>query len=113
MAIDKSGEWWTSPQAEDIEPYLRAYVESVGSYRIDDYRTVRCVCGCECFRAKRVGDVTRRECTACKGCSFVCRSSEDWEEAAEDGIEDYECVECKGLEANLGVGFSRYAEWLL
>src|SRR5687767_12547506 len=110
MAIDTSGEWWTSSEAEDIEPYLRAYAESEGSYLIDAYRAVRCPCGCERFRVMRAGDVARRECAECRLTSFVCRRSDDWDEATDEGVETYKCVECQGQEANIGVGFAGYSD---
>jgi len=58
---------------------------------------------------ERSGDVARRTCAMCGTSKFVCRESEDWEEAeAEEGVEQYACVECGTKEANLTVGFAGY-----
>lgn len=43
VAIDKSGEWWTSPEAEDLSEFLRAY--RAGGYDVEVVQTVG-ACSC-------------------------------------------------------------------
>jgi hypothetical protein len=109
LAIDDSGTWWVGSEASDIEPYLRAYVESEGSYPVDAFRSVRCACGSDRFRLERAGDIVCRECATCGSRHFVCCQAEDWDEAVEDeGSDAYSCVECRGSQVNVGVGFAGY-----
>jgi hypothetical protein len=111
VAIDDSGAWWVGSEAEDIEPYLRAYTESEGCYVVSAFRLVHCGCGSNRFRLERAGEIARRECVACGSKAFTCRVAEDWEEAVEEeGAESYTCVECRCEEANIGIGFARYDE---
>lgn len=110
MAIDDSGEWSIGSDASDIEAYLRAYAESEEAYPVSAYRAVRCGCGMDRFRLEAAGEVVRRECITCGAARFICRQADDWEEAVEDGFENCTCVECGGVDMNVGVGFARYSE---
>lgn len=109
MAIDDSGKWWIGSEAADIEPYLVAYTQSEGAYPITAYRAVSCSCGSDRFLLERAREVTRRICAACGYSGFICRETEDWEEAeAEESVETYLCVECGSPAAQIGVGFAGY-----
>ena len=111
MAIDDSCQWWVGSDPGDIEPYLRAYIESEGGYPISFFRGIRCDCGGDRFRVERASEIVRRECTACNARHVTCRVAQDWDEAvAEEGAQVYSCVECGSDQSNVGVGFASYDE---
>jgi hypothetical protein len=109
MAIDDSGDWWVGSEPADLQEFLAAFTQSEGGYLAKTFRLVRCSCGSERFKLDRASEVTRRACASCGSAKFICRESEDWEEAeADEGAESYSCVECKSPEANVVVGFAGY-----
>jgi hypothetical protein len=111
MAITKTDDWSIGSTPEDLEQYLREFVDSEGHYPINTYRGVACPCGSIRFNVSRAGSITLRTCVSCKHTHYICRDAEDWEEAeAEEGSERYSCAECESEEANVGVGFAGYEE---
>lgn len=105
MAIDKSGKWWVSGAADDLQEYLKAFSED--SYPIHQFRLARCECGSVEFQLafSDSDGVARRTCVACGKEHFMCDSGEFWDEAE---TERWQCVECVSTTANVGVGFSLY-----
>jgi hypothetical protein len=107
MPIDDSGKWWKGSDAEDIKGFLAAY--SADSYKTHDFRLSRCSCGSTAFNLEASDDdgVAKRKCTKCKADHFILDSEEFWEDAEP---EKWKCIECKGKETNVGVGFSLYED---
>ena len=105
MAIDSSGEYWTSPVPDDIHGFLESYASE--GYDVDDFRLARCECGSVAFRLEADDDegVARRTCAACNARHFICDSEEYWADAEP---EQCTCVECGADTVNVGVGFSLY-----
>jgi hypothetical protein len=114
MAIDDSGEWWTATEPSDIPIYLAEYTRFECAYPATEFRQVRCGCGCERFRLVRAREVTQRTCAACAQVGYISRGKvalAAWEEAIqEEKPETYCCVGCKGVEANVYVGFAGYPD---
>jgi hypothetical protein len=109
MAIDKSGDWWIGSSPDDIQEFLTEWTTEEDGYVPSVFRRVRCDCGSEEFEFERAGDIVRRTCAKCSSNKFICRTSEDWEEAEEEeGSEPFSCVECDGTKANLVIGFALY-----
>jgi hypothetical protein len=107
MSIDKSRKWWVGTKAEDIEEYLNAY--STDNYKISEFRLSLCSCGSNVFHLYADDDegCAKRTCTACNKEEFICDSEEYWTEASP---EQWKCVDCYSLNANIGVGFSLYED---
>lgn len=107
MSVDKSGKWWVGAEAEDIREFLEAYASE--GYEVDEFRLAVCVCGSREFVLKADDDegVARRTCVECDRHHFLCDSEEYWEDAEPKTLE---CVECKSVSANVGVGFSLYED---
>ena len=105
MAIDKTGQWWVGDTADDLSEYLQALSE--GSYKVHEFRVARCECGSDEFHVESSDQdgVARRTCIKCMQQHFVCDSGEFWDEAE---TERWQCIECKSMVANVGVGFSLY-----
>ena len=109
MAIDQSGKWWVGSDASDIQEYLAILTRSEEGYPSTSYCPIKCDCSSILFILERAGDNARRTCTACGTSKFVCCNVEDWEEAeAEEGVEQFACIECGSKEANLTIGFASY-----
>jgi hypothetical protein len=104
MTIDKSGKWWKGSAPQDIAPYLTELY--AGSYPIHEHHLSVCDCGSEVFFLHWIPDegAVRRTCTKCGKKYFVCDSEESWEGRPRK----FKCIECKSVEANLGVSFSLY-----
>ena len=104
MTIDTSAEWWRSDEPQDLREYLHALD---GTYPIDAFSLATCECGSGVFTLEydaEAGDA-RRACTACLRTHFICDSGDYWAEAEP---KTWECIECSGIGANIGVGFSLY-----
>jgi len=105
--IEDYGAWGIGSEPADLETFLAALTQSEGGYLARTFRLVRCSCGSERFKLDRASEVTRRACATCGSTKFICRESEDWDEAeADEGAEAYSCVACKSPEANVVVGFA-------
>lgn len=93
-------------EPNDIKEYLAAY--TADEYPMDEFRLCRCQCGRETFLLWADDDegAAKRECTHCGVGAFVCDSEDYWDEATPDA---WRCVECDSNEANVGIGFSLYA----
>jgi hypothetical protein len=106
MAIDRSGKWWMGSQPEDLKAYLEAL--SANSYPVHEFHLSKCTCGCVVFRlhADDASGVARRTCVYCKREWYIGDSEEFWGEAEP---ELWECTECGSKSANIGVGYSLYA----
>src|SRR5262245_23251146 len=104
MAIDKSGQWWTGSEPDDIRAYLVAY-EAEG-HQVHETRLCQCGCGSMAFRleADRDEGCARRTCAGCGARHFICDSAEYWDEAAP---ERWHCT-CGSDTCDLGVDFSLY-----
>ena len=107
MTIDTTGKWWVGTAPEDIEEYLDAY--SSDGYKTHAFRLARCSCGSDQFSLEADDNegAARRTCVACGLEHFICDSQEYWSEAEP---ESWQCTECQSVSANLGVGFSLYAD---
>ena len=105
MAIDKSGDFWTSPDAGDIERFLNDLAAEEGSIPINRFRAARCACGSIEFRLR--GDdeegCAERVCVACKMARFICDSADYWSEAEPERLV---CHVCDNDTFNIGIGFS-------
>lgn len=105
MSIDKSRDWWTSPDAADIEPFLRDLAKEEGTMPINAFRLARCACGSIEFRL--TGDdeegCALRSCVACKARHFICDSEDYWSEASPEPLV---CHGCGANAFNVGAGFS-------
>lgn len=107
MAIDTSGKWWKGSRSGDVEPYLRAYTED--GYPVGPYRLCKCACGSDRFYLE-VQDqdcAARRQCEACGAQHFIADSAEHW--VAKGRTKKFKCI-CQSKVANIGVGFSLYAD---
>ncbi|SNT32805.1 hypothetical protein SAMN05421770_107214 [Granulicella rosea] len=107
MAIDKSGTWWVGSEPQDIGGFLEAY--SAKSYKTDLFRLSTCKCGGTAFSLLADEDegCAQRICARCGEEHFLCDSEDYLEDAT---LEAWECVECEGAVANVGVGFSLYED---
>jgi hypothetical protein len=105
MSIDKSRDWWTSPDAADIQPFLRDLAKEEGTMPINAFRLAKCACGSLKFRL--TGDeeegCARRICAACTASAFICDSEDYWSEATPEALV---CHGCDADVFNVGVGFS-------
>jgi hypothetical protein len=108
VSIDKSGKWWKGNEPRDIREYLEAFGANE-AYAVDAYRSAVCSCGGEGFYlwADDGEGVAKRVCPACEREHFVCDSEEYWSVAKP---EQWRCVECASMLANIGVGFSLYED---
>jgi len=107
MTIDTSGKWWVGTSPDDIREYLVALTKD--SYLVNEFRLARCDCGVKAFRleADDGEGAARRTCVSCGKEHFICDSQECWADAEP---EPWRCIECGSEEANVGVGFSLYAD---
>ncbi len=105
MPIDKSGDFWKSPDAADIFPFLKDLAREEGTIPINQYRAATCTCGSNRFRL--TGDdeegCARRDCAQCKTSHFICDSGDYWGEAEPAKLI---CHGCAGDIFNAGAGFS-------
>ena len=105
MAIDKSGDFWTSPDAGDIEPFLKDLAKEDGSIPINRFHLARCACGSIAFRLR--GDdeegCAERVCVDCQSVRFICDSADYWNEAVPERLV---CHACDNDTFNVGVGLS-------
>jgi hypothetical protein len=102
--IDMSGKWWKGGSAEDLNEYLRILSED--SYPVNEFRLALCPCGSDKFllEVKDEEEAGKCICSACSKARFVCDSEESWKGRSRK----FKCIECKGKEANIGIGFSLY-----
>ena len=91
-----------------MKEYLEAF--AVGeAYAVDACRSAVCGCGGKEFHLWADDDegVAKRVCAACGREQFICDSEQYWSVAQP---EQWRCVECTSLLANVGVGFSLYED---
>lgn len=104
MAVNKSGEWWTGDEPDDISEYLRAY--SSDGYPVQRVVHARCeTCDGQTF-AVRVDDeegCAERTCASCAATTTLMLDSADFVEDAD--LEDAACP-CGGEVFNVAVGFA-------
>ena len=100
--IDKSGQWWTGTEFDDLAIYLREFTAQ--SYPADHVAQSTCECGGRVFAVELDDDegCARRTCTSCGHGVFIADSAEYWDEA-DPGEARCPCGE-EGFE--VGVAFS-------
>lgn len=103
VAIDKTGEWWTSTDPADIEPYLIELTAE--DYPVTVVRSSVCSnCGHDVFvlRADRRAGAARRNCVNCNAKEFIADSASSW---ASSRPTTRLCL-CGEKECNLAVGYA-------
>lgn len=111
MAIDKSHEYWIGTTPDDLKEYLLAYTTSDGTYQPEFFKQIQCHCGSDMFYLEKACEISKRFCSKCNDVTFICSSSDQWEEAeSEEDVERFSCVECDSEEANIVIGFAFYDE---
>lgn len=106
MTISKKGGLWRSDNPSDIRRYLVFFAER--SSAIDAFPLSQCDCGSSVlYLFDEDETASMRKCVACAKEHFICDSAEYWRGDAPD---QYACTECEGVHANIGVGFSLYAD---
>jgi hypothetical protein len=100
--IDRSGQWWTGEDFNDLAEYLR--VVTADGYPAD--RILQSVCRCggmtHHLDADPVESAAQRTCVACGAKAFIADSDEYWSEVQ---AERWRC-ECGNDTAELGTAFS-------
>ena len=103
MPIDTTGEFWRGSDPDDVDSYLRAYMED--SYPVG--RVIACTCACGSNQLYLDADAdegcARWTCSKCELQRFVGDSEEYWEQAEPERAV---CPECNGETYNIAVGFS-------
>lgn len=103
VTIDKSGEFWTSPEASDIEEFL---VElTADGYPVGVVRQSTCAgCGGDVFvlRADREEGSARRNCVRCGTKELIADSADSWRESRPRT----RVCPCGEKQCNLAVGYS-------
>lgn len=102
VAIDASGRWWRGETFDDLDAYIREYTAE--GYPATVIRQCRCECGGTVFglRGDQDEGCARRTCRACGSKTFIADNAEFWVDAEP---RTSRCP-CKGLDYELGVGFS-------
>lgn len=100
--IDKTGNFWTSELADDIDLYLKAYSDN----NTLDVKPIVCGCGCDTFTIKcdQEESVIGVKCESCGTKKLLADSAEYWDDA---DPEDFECPICKNRVYNARIGFRR------
>jgi hypothetical protein len=100
--IDKSGQWWTGTDFDDLTTYLREFTAQ--NYPAGLILQSSCDCGAAIFTLEVDGEegCARRTCVSCGRHAFIADSAQYWDEA-EPGEAQCPC----GDEAfEFGVAFS-------
>jgi hypothetical protein len=103
VAIDKTGEWWTSTDPADIESYLIELTAE--AYPVDVVRASLCSsCGHDVFvlRADRREGAARRNCVKCNSKEFIADSASSWP----DSRPTTRLCPCGEKTCNLAVGYA-------
>jgi hypothetical protein len=100
--IDKSGEWWTGTEFDDLVNYLQEVTAE--SYPAGPVVQSTCECGVQVFRLEADADegCARRICTSCGRIAFVADSADYWDDAEP---EEVRCP-CGQGAFELGVAFA-------
>lgn len=80
--IDRSGQWWTATEFEDLVTYLREYTTALGEPAGPVVQS-KCECGVSVFGLEIDDEqgCARRTCRACGRAVFIADSADYWEEA--------------------------------
>src|SRR5215208_7161201 len=100
--IDRSGEWWTGTDYEDLVTYLREFTAE--NYPANPILQSKCECGNQVFALEFDDNegCARRTCTSCGRSAFIADSADYWDDAEPA---DAQCP-CGEETFELGVAFS-------
>lgn len=111
--IDKNGKWWKGENFNDLVEYTKLLYKQDVKRELGKILQPKCSCGNTFFTILYEPDegVAKRVCSKCKKEMFICDSGDHWDEAVKHSkAKKLKCVECRGMEHEIAVGFDYITE---